>query len=1018
MKNTLLKVWGIVLTLAIIAGLLMAIVPVTAADNSWTTLNKPAVTVTTNANLYTIAADGKTMYLYDNNGTPANSKLYKSIDAGLTWSATGMDADGTLFGAKPITKLAVNETNANNLIATNGSAVYTSADGGRSWNMETPTFPIAAITSVDITTNSSGVCLLVGYGTDLALSVNNRWYGTAAGYVGLGKSLDRANWLLLGVSKTLAASFSPTFANDSAIVVVTQNAACLTVATYIFATGAQWNGDVAITPTTGFSVLPADASGQIPAFATATGASIAFPSDYSWASSSLNKIFVSIYDATSSVIYRINGKTAATATSRASYTAMTLIGVDVVSLAYKGNLATGTLAAGASNDPAVYTISGVATTTTFNWISSTQNPRGGTVPNTMVAFSPISNTLYAGTASTGLFGSAFSSSTDYNSFAGISFVSVTALANVSLPAGGLTGVGALTQWQKLYDSGATDYMLFKSVDSGATWSLVYENGATGFSTFLSPAFATDKTVYLVQNAPKANKLVKSYDAGATWGSVTVAGNYAISGFSPIDGSNYWFGTTTGEGIRSNTNATFAYLDGGTPFILINLPGCFLVWEFGGQVFVSTDGGVTFVSLDTVSQIANGFNTAFTFGFDGKNWTVYMIAGPAGSQSIKSFTVGVSTIWKTYATIPAGLMKSSGTIASLAMVPGGAWYFGVPGNTTAEVWRSTDLLTFEAIDSPGSAVISAPSLTVAATATGTVNIFAEVAGAVVAPLYANKFVQYTDSRLAGPTVSSPAAGNLQTNTVNGSTMVDFMWNAVPNATGYSLEIAYDAAFSNMAAAAPYAVAGTSKSQISLTPGRDYYWRVRVAVGSPLQSYYSAATKFSTAVVSSTSQGLDQAGRMYPDQGAVITGTNLTFTWGSVASADSYEFKLLKDGVEVVSKTGLTTTVYSATGLVAGAQYTWQVRAVAGGVAGNWVTSAFTTLVPPATVPAPTTSAAPPVTPIITVNVPPVSVPQATVNVTVPASEGSTSTPAWAWIVIAIGAVLVIAVIVLIVRTRKV
>jgi hypothetical protein len=63
MKNTA-KILGVVLTIAILAGLFMVSVPVSAA-NSWSEVGQPGVTEGTFANVHTIAADGKTIYIYD-----------------------------------------------------------------------------------------------------------------------------------------------------------------------------------------------------------------------------------------------------------------------------------------------------------------------------------------------------------------------------------------------------------------------------------------------------------------------------------------------------------------------------------------------------------------------------------------------------------------------------------------------------------------------------------------------------------------------------------------------------------------------------------------------------------------------------------------------------------------------------------------------------------------------------------------------------------------------------------------
>ncbi len=66
MKNRIVKIMGVVLTLAVLAGLLMASMPVSvsAAVQSWSTIKGPQVSVGTNANVFDISGDGKTIFLY------------------------------------------------------------------------------------------------------------------------------------------------------------------------------------------------------------------------------------------------------------------------------------------------------------------------------------------------------------------------------------------------------------------------------------------------------------------------------------------------------------------------------------------------------------------------------------------------------------------------------------------------------------------------------------------------------------------------------------------------------------------------------------------------------------------------------------------------------------------------------------------------------------------------------------------------------------------------------------------
>jgi hypothetical protein len=270
----------------------------------------------------------------------------------------------------------------------------------------------------------------------------------------------------------------------------------------------------------------------------------------------------------------------------------------------------------------------------------------------------------------------------------------------------------------------------------------------------------------------------------------------------------------------------------------------------------------------------------------------------------------------------------------------------------------------------------------------------------------------------------------------ATNLTFNWTAYPGIVGaeYNLHIAYDSAFVNSIATkkinSTIYVYNTADFA-NLIPGTTYYYRMRLknnsaappagTPGSPFASPYTAATAFTVGLASDVNQGLNAIGRMVPESGAIFSTGSPAFSWGAVTGATAYDFKLsakadFSDTID--SANGLTNTVFQSAATLKPGSYFWQVRAVAGGVAGAWVQSTFTIAAPVVTAPPTTTTAAPPVTPIVTVTVapaPPVS--QAPITLTVPPAPPAT-TPPWAWIVIAIGAVLVIAVIVLIVRTRKV
>jgi len=717
MKNTLLKVWGIVLTLAILSGLLMATVPVSAADLSWSTLEKPAVTPLTTANVFDVAADGKIIYVMSNGVASVNDTvLYKSTNGGYTWTKTGLTVPAT---TNDIMELVVSPKNANLVLVTDGANVFMTEDGGVTWDTNNPPAieSITNIYSIDVSYNSAGsLAIVVGYNGGAALCINNRWYDTAATSRAMGD-----NW---GDKDCLAIGFSPNYANDSTIMAVATDTTDVTVNSFVFKSNgsANWNEQIAVSD----SITDAGYN----------TAKIAFASDYSPTSTSLNKIFFSLADSTETAaggdVYRFAGKIFSNENTRSTVKAMDCDNKFISSLAFKGTLSSGTLAVGCFDETSIYTIASVSSTTSFTWNQSGKDPRYDinteTVrPVTHIAFSPNAAILYAGTNSAP--GSAFCASTDYSSFDGIGLISVSAIDKVLIVSGSYAGAGAATRWVILNDS--KNYMLFQSTDSGKTWKEVYDS-YNYITRFMSPAFATDSTIYLVQKSAGVplDVLKKSYDGGKTWDNVYTVEGLLPYGFAPIDGTNYWIATASG--IRSSSNADTTYLDGVNPAAIIALPGCILVWDADfaggyGEWFYSIDNGATFVEMNAQETIGNGPNANFTFGFDGKNWTVYMV--DSGSN-IQKYVVGIDSGWSVYKkAIDLGILN--GLLASISN-NNSVWYFTsvsytidsedhrVPTAAPGLIYRTTDWKTYQAVSGAASSIIdiaTIPNLSIVANTNG-------------------------------------------------------------------------------------------------------------------------------------------------------------------------------------------------------------------------------------------------------------------------------------------------------------
>lgn len=147
-------------------------------------------------------------------------------------------------------------------------------------------------------------------------------------------------------------------------------------------------------------------------------------------------------------------------------------------------------------------------------------------------------------------------------------------------------------------------------------------------------------------------------------------------------------------------------------------------------------------------------------------------------------------------------------------------------------------------------------------------------------------------------NAPATPTLSSATDVISNAFTANWSAISNATGYYIDVATDASFSNMVSGYNNKSVGnvTSYTITGLTAGQNYYYRVR--------AYNSSGSSLSSSSHSVTPKYI-------PLEKAVITYQEATesegqrFTWPHVQHAGKYDWSLKKDGVAVANDTIIVT-----------------------------------------------------------------------------------------------------------------
>jgi hypothetical protein len=228
MKNKIMKILGIALTLAVLIGLLLPAMPSSAGTLNWTESGLPTKFVDgSSITAMGISPDGKTILGY--NGRYQNSDntsgdyngFVISTDGGLTFSAKNLnDPDETslfLKSGAPVTQIVFSPKYATDqtIVIIYDGAVYESTDSAKSFD-----------TISDINDGASGITYIdVSYDTNDKLSV----VVAADTIIGLYteksgtrfNDLSSLNGIADGTTTALAVKFSPNYADDAQILALT-----------------------------------------------------------------------------------------------------------------------------------------------------------------------------------------------------------------------------------------------------------------------------------------------------------------------------------------------------------------------------------------------------------------------------------------------------------------------------------------------------------------------------------------------------------------------------------------------------------------------------------------------------------------------------------------------------------------------------------------------------------------------------------------------------------------------------
>ncbi|MFA6457721.1 MAG: Ig-like domain-containing protein, partial [Bacteroidota bacterium] len=431
-------------------------------------------------------------------------------------------------------------------------------------------------------------------------------------------------------------------------------------------------------------------------------------------------------------------------------------------------------------------------------------------------------------------------------------------------------------------------------------------------------------------------------------STTVLSNNGIGGTSMqvpglIGGTVYFWrvNAANSAGTSANSTRSFTTISAGTPTLVTPIDGATnqsinstLVWNvvpgagsYRLQVSTSNSFASTFYNdstLTNTSQVVSGLAIGTTYF-----WRVNSkISGQKSAYSdIWSFTtIAVPTVPVLVSPVNAAINQ----LVSPVMI-----WNDVSGADTYRLQVSTSNTFASTLYNDSTLTNSSQSVNGLAVGT---TYFWRVNAKNLAGTSAYSVIRSFTTIVvpAVPTLFAPADA-----ATNQSINPNLIWNSVPGAATYRLEVSTSNTFATTVHN-DSTIASTSKQVTGLAIGTTYFWRVN-AKNAAGTSAYSATRSFTTIVLPAAPVLVS------PLDASVNQSATPTLIWNAVTGAASYRVQVSTSNTfatTVYNDSTRTSTSQQITGLTIGTTYFWRVNAKnAAGTSAYSATRSFTTSAAP-------------------------------------------------------------------------
>jgi len=1018
MKNKFSKILGVGLTIALLASLMVVAAPISASSLSWGAEKDPSHSdyenlVVSGISITDLAASGDVIYASTNT---TSTPLYKSTDGGATWTSL---VNSTSFPSGVSVKaIAVAPDDADVVaIITSANEVEYSTNGGSSWtdlNKPSDTSPAVTadtLSAIDIAPGTTRYLAVGGDTTGSAaelftikLTMAETWQARMSGAAGI----------MAAQTDIKAVKFSPSYATDKAITVISGTATTANFQLFRYESGDyDWNGQIDYLPAAGDGSWGTGIEIYDNIIGSVGAADIELPSDYLANDEGYRLAMVAVAGATSG-----GGVTRLTDTQTADFDLWNDGAPGGVgSIAYSE---AGKLVCGDYDNNQVYCwatpLSGASPNAAR--VNTLKQPGGTSL--TVVTMS--GDTVVAGTSGDE---SAIAVSTDDGySFNDVGLIdtAISVIDDFAINADGSKIY--LTTHDTDNASGNYDTSVWVKDSS---WKRVYSSIdiADANAPFLVRIAPDDDTAIYI-SSKGTNDIWRSKDSGMeTWKHVPCYKVTAVQDFV-LESADvvYALDTAAGSGVSKTTNAGASWGDTKEPtesidgyMVTLAPNGDILVGDINGYVAFSKDGGSTF---DRTKDFGSGNAIVVADDDYADNNIIYVGIGTAVKRSTATTTATPGTRGTTTSTVTGMAVVEDVTYALCANATESRLWQSLKMETAG----STALAEWSSVLAAGKTYLSTPQALKLSLSGTSPKLWA-------IDTTSPALESYTDAiALVGPTLVKPADGaNIAVNPGTGRSYdITFIWERYSDSdidemqmqiatdSGFDA-IIYDETFTSITTDTIAKVIGPTgqstpvSKEAEFMPGETYYWRVRTGLNGPMYSPWSEVRAFTVG-------SIDAFAISGPTVGASSVSLTPTFTWSAYPDAIGYEIAVSEDTTFTILEWSYNvskdTTFYQTKpgdAFLNSTTYYWRVRGVTGeapatGAApgGPWATGVFTTM-----------AVEEEEEPIVITEQEPGKV----TVIEVPVQGPAQAIPNWMLLtIIAIGAVLLIALIVLIVRTRRV